>query len=110
MADIYSTRFYVKQGLSGSSPPIVVPGGRVYIVKQLTIYASPLLGLTTIFFHDLGSGAALWAQDANISSPVSGTFFGSFVFTEGQSFGFTVNSSFGESADVYAGGYDLTTP
>lgn len=110
MSLIYSKRFVAVQGLSGTGASVICPAGRVYIVKQLTIYASPLLGLTTVFFEDDASGAALWAQDATIGSPVSGTFFGSFVFTAGEGFHYQVDNGFGEAADVYAGGYDLSAP
>lgn len=110
MADVYSKRFYALQGLSGTGASVIVPPTRVYVVKQLTVYASPLLGLTTVFFEDESTGAALWAQDATIGSPVSGSFYGSFVFEAGQGFHFQVDSGFGEGADVYAGGYDLAAP
>lgn len=107
MAQIYSKPFVVQKGLSGAGSSVVVPAGRVYIVKEVTIYASPLLGLTTIFLEHEPTGAALIAQDASLTSSLWFGFFGSLVFDAGEGFHFQVNSSFGEAADVSAHGYDL---
>jgi hypothetical protein len=110
VAPIFSERWITQQGLNGDGATIVVPGDRVFIVRQLTFYAAPLLGLTTGHFRDLGSGASLWVQDATIDSPVTGTFLGALVFPPGSSFRWEVSNSFGEGADVFASGYNLTLP
>jgi hypothetical protein len=81
--------------------------GRVYIVKQVTIYSAPLLATTAVFFEDDTSGAALFASRFNIDAGGWVGFYGALVFEEGQGFHFQVNNAVGEAADVYAGGYDL---
>lgn len=110
MAQLYSRRFIVAHGLSGSSAAVVVPTGRVYIVKQLTAYMSSTLGTIDAFFHDLGSGAALF--HAGVSAGGGGWFgfYGALVFEAGDSFGWDVSVTLGESADVFASGYDLSSP
>lgn len=104
---IYSVRFLAQQGLAGTGVSVTVPAGHVYVVKQVTMYCNPLLSQTTMFFQDDTSGAALFSGGVN---PGSGEWFGLYgalVFEEGQGFHFQVDSSTSESADVYAGGYDL---
>lgn len=98
---------FCQKGLSGRGASVFALDGQVMIVKEVTIYASPLLGLTTIFLEDDETGAALIAQDANLESPLWFGFFGSLVFHGGQGFHFQVDSTFSEEADVYAGGYIL---
>lgn len=104
---IFSRPFYVKQGLSGTGPSIIVPAGHVYVVKQVTMYASPL-AVTTVFFEHEPSGAALFSTRFNIDAGGSTFFYGAIAFEAGEGFHFQVNSDpLGEAADVYAGGYDL---
>jgi hypothetical protein len=67
----------------------------VYIVKQLTMY---------------GSGAALFATRYTISQGGWVGLYGALVFEAGDSFNFFVDNSFGEGADVFASGYDLSSP
>lgn len=108
--NVYSTRFITTKGLSGTGASYTVAAGLVAVVKEITVYASPLLGLTTVFFEDDLTGAAFWAQDATVGSPVTGSFYGGIVFEPGQGFHFQVNNAFGEAADVSAHGYLLTLP
>jgi hypothetical protein len=107
---VYSTQFYAFQGLSGTGASITVPAGHVYVVKQVTMYASPLLGQTAVFFQDDVSGAALFASRFNIDAGGWAGLFGTLVFEAGQGFHFQVNASLTDSADVSAHGYDLTNP
>lgn len=104
--------FIAQQGLSGSSDPVVVPAGHVYVVKQLTFYSNPFVQTVRGFFHDLDSGAALFACAAPVTATEGAQpgwfgFYGALVFTEGRSFGWSVTAGIGDAADVYAGGYDL---
>lgn len=85
---------------------MTVPPGRVYVVREVTIYCSTLTS-TAIFFQDDTTGAALIRGTATIENGLWFGFYGAFVFDEGQGFHFQVNNAVGESADVYAGGYDL---
>lgn len=110
MAQLYSRRFIAVQGLSGTGASITVPAGRVYIVKQVTIYSDPTFGILRSFFQDDSSGAALFTSQTNIGTPLWSGFYGHLVFEAGQGFHFQVSGSLGDSADVYAGGYDLSSP
>jgi hypothetical protein len=106
---LYSARFIAQQGLTGTGTSIIVPAGHRYIVKQVTIYASPLLSLTAVFFQDDASGAALFASRFNLNEAGWVGFYGALCFEEGDGFHFQVDNTAGERADVYAGGYDLLT-
>ncbi len=107
---VYSTRFIAQAGLSGTGASVTVPAGHVYVVKQLTIYSSPLLAVLTAFFEDDATGAALFANRFTIGASGSVFFYGAIVFEPGQGFHFQVNAGIGDAADVYAGGYDLILP
>jgi hypothetical protein len=106
-SSVFSRGFQTIKGLTGTGPSIIVPAGHVYIVKQVTIYSSPILGLLTCFLEDEATGAALIAQDASISSALWFGFYGGLVFPEGGGWHFQVDNSFGEAADVSVSGYDL---
>lgn len=107
MTAVYSARFIAQQGLNGSTPSVVVPAGHTYIVKQVGGYGNSTAVKIDIFLTDDVSGAALW--HAGIDGGTNGWEgdFGSWVFTPGQSFHMNVNAAPIDSADVYAGGYDL---
>ena len=107
---LYSVRFLAQQGLSGTGASITVPVGHVYVVKQITTYMDPALGQVRCFFQDDSSGAALFSTGANVGAPFWGGFYGAIVFEAGQGFHFQVDATLTDAADVYAGGYDLTTP
>jgi hypothetical protein len=110
VAKLYSQRFYAHQGLSGTGPSITVPAGHVYVVRQITMYMSPSVGITRAFFQDGASGAALFAAAATVEHPEWFGFYGALVFDEGSTFHFQVDAFPTDAADVYAGGYDLTKP
>jgi hypothetical protein len=110
MAVLYSRRFLAQAGLSGTGGSVTVPAGRVYIVKQLTVYSSPLLGVCTVFFEDDSTGAALFANRFTIGASGSVFFYGAMVFEAGQGFHYQVNSTGIDAADVFASGYDLSSP
>lgn len=107
---VYSQRFLVQKGLNGAGPSVVVPPGFVYVVKQITMYSSPLLAPVHGFLEDTLTGAALFS--GSVSPPDFGWvgFFGQLVFEVGQAFNFQVDSSLGDAMDVYCGGYTLTNP
>lgn len=104
---VYSRRFLCQAGLTGRGASVVVPAGRVYIVREVTIYCSTF-STTAIFFEDDTTGAALIRGTATVELGLWFAFYGAFVFEPGQGFHFQVNNGVGESADVYAGGYDLS--
>jgi hypothetical protein len=81
----------------------------VAVVKQVTIYSSPIANLAA-FFEDDDSGAALFANRFTITDAGWVGFYGALVFEPGGGFHFQVNASIGDAADVYAGGYLLTLP
>lgn len=111
MTQLYSKRFLAQQGLSGTGSSIVVPAGRRYIVKQVTIYCSSTVAYIRAFFEDDSSGAALFTGQVTAGNIEWFGFYGAIVFEEGEGFHFQVDSPGGvESADVYAGGYDLSAP
>jgi hypothetical protein len=78
----------------------------VYIVKQVTIYSSPLNPVRA-FFEDDTSGAALFSGTFTGASGGWVGFYGALVFEAGEGFHFQVNATLSDAADVYAGGYDL---
>jgi hypothetical protein len=110
MAQLFSKRFIAVQGLSGTGASITVPAGRVYIVKQVVIYSDPTFGILRTFFEDDSSGAALFTSQTTPGNPLWSGFYGALVFEAGQGMHFQVSGTLGDSADVYAGGYDLSTP
>lgn len=85
-----------------------MPDGVVYVVKQVTLYASPVLAQTSVFLEDETSGAALFSGRFVIDEAGWVGFYGALVFEPGQGFHFQVDSAVGEGADCYAGGYVLT--
>lgn len=85
----------------------MVPAGHVYVVKQVTMYSTPVIGQLAAFFEDDTSGAALFASRFQIDAGGWVGFYGALTFEAGQGFHFQVDSTAGERADVYAGGYDL---
>lgn len=110
MSSVYSRRFYAAQGLSGTGTSVVVPVGHVYVVKQVTIYMDPSFGILRAYFQDGASGAALFSGGQSPGNPEWFGFYGQLVFEPGDSFHFQVTGTPGDSADVYAGGYDLSLP
>jgi hypothetical protein len=110
VAKLYSQRFFAQAGLSGTGGSVIVPTGYVYIVKQVTIYAAPLLAQTAVFLEDENTGAALFAARFVVNQGGWVGFYGAIVFEAGGGIHFQVNNAVGESADVYAGGYVLTAP
>lgn len=107
-APVYSSRFIVAKGLAGSSSTITVPVGFVYIVKQLTVWANSTAGSIDAYFHDLGSGAALFHGGVAGGGAGWFGFYGALVFEPGDSFNWEVIETLGEAADVFASGYVLT--
>jgi hypothetical protein len=110
LSQVYSTRFYAAQGLSGTGPSVVVPTGLVYVVKQLTIYVDPTTLPTRVYFQDDDSGAALFTGAQTAGNPEWFGFYGALVFESGQGFHWQVDAGPGDGADVYCGGYVLTLP
>lgn len=108
MAPVFSERFFVQKGLSGTSSAVIVPAGYTFIVKQITLYMSSTLATIDAFLEDAGSGAALFHGGVSAGGGAWFGFYGALVFAAGESFQFNVVTSLGESADVYAGGYRLT--
>lgn len=106
---VFSKRFITKQGLSGSSSSVTVPLDEVYVIKQLTLYTSPSFGIVRGFFMDDATNAALFSAAAAINAPGWFGFYGALVFEPGTSFHWHVDSTLGDAADVYAGGYALTS-
>lgn len=104
---LFSTRFIAHQGLHGHTASVVVPEGHIYVVKQLTAYMNPLLGISTIFFIDDLSGAALWSAASQAGTAAWFGFYGALVFPAGQSMSFASASQPGDNVDVFASGYDL---
>lgn len=107
MSTIYSKRWIAQAGLAGTGSSVTVPAGHVYVVKQITIYAS-VLGTLAAFFEDDTSGAALFSARFTSSAGGWQGFYGALVFEAGDGFHFQVNAALLDTADVYAGGYDLT--
>lgn len=103
----YSKRFYAKAGLSGTGASVIVPAGRVYVVRQVTIYSAPL-GIVASFFEDDETGAALFSARFTGDSGGFQGFYGVLVFEPGQGFHFQVNATLTDACDVYCGGYDLS--
>jgi hypothetical protein len=110
VAQLYSKRFLAQQGLAGTGGSVTVPAGHVYVVKQVTLYCSALLGQVHMFFEDDVSGAALFSGAVNPGTPEWFGFYGALVFEPGDGFHFQVDVTPGDEADVYAGGYDLILP
>jgi hypothetical protein len=109
-SSVYSRRFQSHQGLQGTGPSTLVPAGHVYVVKQVTFYCSALLGQVHMFLQDDASGAALFAAAVNPGTPEWFGFYGAIVFEPGDAFHFQIDVTLSDSADAYAGGYDLTLP
>lgn len=105
--NIYSASFILERGLSGHSPSVIVPANHVHIVKQLTAYANPIVGITSVFFQDALTGASLWHAAFNVDQGGSVFFYGAIVFGAGSEYRFYVDAAESNAADVYAGGYDL---
>jgi hypothetical protein len=98
----------VQRGLSGTGASVTVPVGHVYIVKQLTMYMNSTLGDIDAVFQDAVSGAALFHGAVSTGGGAWFGFYGALVFEAGDEMRFVVASTFSESADVSASGYDLT--
>lgn len=108
--NVYSRPFFASSGIRGTGSSVTVPLGHVYVVKQLTVYASPL-AVTTVFFEHEPSGAALFSTRFTLEASGSVFFYGALAFLPGEGFHFQVNTDLLEGgADCYAGGYDLLLP
>lgn len=86
---------------------MIVPDNHVHIIKQLAVYANPILGITSVFFQDSLTGAALFHAAFNVDAGGSQFFYGALVFGPGSRYRFFVDAADNNGADVYAGGYDL---
>lgn len=89
---------------------MTVPPGRVYVIKQLTFYSNPLLGVCRGFLEDGLTGAALFSCGTAAGTPQWFGFYGALAFLEGDSFRWRVSAELTDGADIYAGGYDLVGP
>lgn len=107
---VYSTRFIQLAGLSSDSETVTVPAGRVYVVKQLSVYCNPTVDDIGVFFQSVGNSGALFANHFDVEHAGWVGFYGALTFLEGEGFRFHVDGVLVDSgADVYAGGYDLTS-
>lgn len=108
---IYSDHFFVIQGLNGTSATLTVPDDEVWVVKQITMYATPLVGTVHVFFHHTDYGATLFSHLFTGAEEGNVQFFGSLAFRSGESMDFHVSTTDPtDAADVYAGGYRLMGP
>lgn len=87
-----------------------MPAGHTYVVKQLTMYANPLLATARGHFRSVSSGATLFSAGTQAGTPGWFGFYGALVFEPGESFQWTADVTVGDAIDVYAGGYDLLQP
>jgi hypothetical protein len=110
MAPLYSTSFLNLHNLSGVSAPITVPAGHRYIVRQLTAYASPGFASVYAYFRNLTHGNVLYSVGWAPGQVEWFGFYGALVFQAGESFRWETQSVGPETADLYAGGYDLLAP
>jgi hypothetical protein len=109
---VYSQRFIVDAGVTGTGRSITVPAGHVYLVRFVSIYCNAPGGVSTVFFEDEPTGAALLFASSADSNPIHMAQDCRFVFEAGQGFHFQVNNEVGftNAADVCASGYDLLEP
>jgi hypothetical protein len=107
---VFSTRFLAQAGLAGTGVSVLVPAGHVYIVKQVTMYASPSIGPIRMFLEDDTTGAALFSAATQAGTPGWFGLYGALVFEPGQGFHFQIDAFPTDAADVYCGGYDLLLP
>lgn len=113
MATVYSSRFISQQGVNGDGETVTVPEGHRHLIKQLTFYSNPSLGVVRGFFRDLQTGATLFGCATGVSAlglPEPGWFgfFGSLVFDELMQYRWETASTLTDAADVGAFGWDLT--
>lgn len=104
MSQVYSTRFFAVQGLSGSLT-YTVPAGYVASVKHIDVYCNTLGGASFTFVGS-ASQTIYWNDFNDTSGPPYGWWDGMAVFYEGETM--TIKS-YGHPMDVTISGYLLAT-
>lgn len=109
MASIYSTSFIAQQGVNGSTS-LDVPAGWLYVVKQLTFYASSSSTTIRGFFMNEFTGATLFAAASEtgadlLPKPTWAGFYGQLVFGPETRMTWKIDADPLEHADVSAHGF-----
>ena len=107
-APVYSRPFIRTKGLAGDGDLVVVPAGYVYVVKFLSVYGNAGLDHLDIAFKHASTDQILWFQHIGLEERDSRQLACTFAFFNTESFRFVVGSDHRASADVFAGGYQLT--
>jgi len=110
MANVYSFGMIRAHADPDHRADVTVPHGFVFVVKMWTVFATPDLGTTQVFFECFDDNVTFAKYQAGITSEINSQVFGTIVFNEGETFGFRVVSNAGEAADVSASGFALTLP
>lgn len=110
MARVYSFGMIRAKPSPGHDATVTVPHGFVFVVKCFTVFASPDLGTTGVFFQSFDDNVAFWHHQAGLTSEIVEIVPCTITFNEGETFGFRVVSNAGESADVSASGFALALP
>jgi hypothetical protein len=110
--NVYSKQFISQAGLSGTGTSVVVPAGRIYLVRFVSVYCNSPSATISVFFQDDVAGTALLNGYTGDTNPIRIAQDCRFVFTETQAFHFQVDveEGFTGAADVSAAGYDLVAP
>ena len=106
---VYSRPFISKQGASAPET-VVVPAGHVWVVKMITSYANPAFGSITVAFRNFTTGCLHWRHETALLTHHDEQVPLTIAFLQGEEFGFSIGTFVGDSADVFAGGYDLLMP
>lgn len=110
MARVYSFGMIRAHASPGHDAKVTVPHAFVFVVKMITVFASPDLGTTGVFFQCFDDGVSFAHYQAGVTSEIVELTPCTITFNEGETFGFRVVSNAGESADVSASGFALSLP
>ena len=107
MQPVYSRKF-IRGTVSQSSPlTVLVPEGHTYVVKHISAYCGGPAFAVRVWFRSPDDGTALWYAEWSTTERMGKYYDGGFVFEQGERFQFELDTEGGDSANVYAGGFDL---
>lgn len=110
VARVYSFGMIRAHASPGHDATVTVPHGFVFVVKMFTVFASPDLGTTGVFFECFDDHVAFAHFQAGLTSEINEQVPCTITFNEAETFGFRVVSNAGEAADVSASGFALSLP
>jgi hypothetical protein len=108
VATVYTERFLVVQGASGTNDPAVgPPEGFRWVLRDIEVFCGNQIGTTDWSFYDHQEQAVFWAGQASEEIRTWAQWTGHMVFDYPGAISFNI---VGGNADVSMSGYSLRLP